>query len=55
MSEPSDGCTSDDQAVIWCDLNAEQDAIEHALKKAGISYSPTPGPLDGQEPLIGET
>lgn len=41
-----DGCTSDDQAVIWCDLNAEQDAIEHALKKAGVSYSSIRGSQD---------
>lgn len=34
-----DGCTTDDQAVIWCDLNAEQDAIERALNDAGISHS----------------
>lgn len=41
-----DGCTPDDQAVIWCDLNAEQDAIEHALKTAGISYSSIRGSQD---------
>ena len=41
-----DGCTAADQAVIWCDLNAEQDAIEHALRAAGISYSSIRGAQD---------
>src|SRR5699024_9714644 len=38
-----------DQVVIWCDLNAEQDAIEHALKTRGISYSSVYGSLDDDE------
>lgn len=41
-----DSCTPHDQAVIWCDLNAEQDAIEHALRAAGVSYSSVRGSQD---------
>lgn len=33
----------DDQIVIWCDLNAEQDAIERALADDGASYSSVRG------------
>ena len=38
-----------DQVVIWCDLNAEQDAIEAALTAAGISHSSVYGSLDVDE------
>ncbi len=38
-----------DQVVIWCDLNAEQDAIEDALRRIGISYSSVHGSLDTDE------
>lgn len=41
-----DGCTTADQAVIWCDLNAEQDAIESALRRAGITFSSIRGSQD---------
>lgn len=41
--------TTDDQIVIWCDLNAEQDAIERALSRAGISYSSVYGSLTTDE------
>lgn len=34
-----------DQIVIWCDLNDEQDAIEAALKQAGLSFSSIYGGL----------
>lgn len=39
----------DGQIILWCDLNAEQDAIEAALKAAGISYSSVHGSLDTDE------
>ena len=38
-----------DQVVIWCDLNAEQDAIERALAGRGITYSSVHGALDVDE------
>lgn len=38
-----------DQVVIWCDLNDEQRAIEHALAGAGISYSSVYGSLSIDE------
>ena len=38
-----------DQVIIWCDLNSEQDAIERALKAAGITYSSIYGALDPDE------
>ena len=38
-----------DQVIIWCDLNSEQDAIERALKRHGISYSSIYGALDPDE------
>lgn len=38
-----------DQVVIWCDLNAEQDAIEKALALRGLSYSSVHGSLDSDE------
>lgn len=41
--------TTDDQLVIWCDLNAEQDAIERALTTAGISFSSVYGSLTTDE------
>lgn len=39
----------DGQIILWCDLNAEQDAIEAALKAAGITYSSVHGSLDTDE------
>lgn len=39
----------DGQIILWCDLNAEQDAIEAALKDAGLSYSSVHGSLDTDE------
>ena len=39
----------DGQIILWCDLNAEQDAIEAALKEAGLSYSSVHGSLDTDE------
>lgn len=44
----------DDQAVIWCDLNDEQKAIEKALDSAGISYSSLYGnqSIDVREKLL---
>lgn len=32
-----------DQIILWCDLNAEQDAIEHALKDEGLTFSSVHG------------
>ena len=40
---------ADDQVVIWCDLNAEQRAIELALDSAGITYSSVHGSLSTDE------
>lgn len=41
--------STDDQLVIWCDLNDEQRAIEKALAAAGISYSSVYGSLTIEE------
>ncbi|MFC8733142.1 DNA methyltransferase [Luteimicrobium sp. NPDC057192] len=38
-----------DQVVIWCDLNAEQDALEVSLRDRGITYSSVHGSLDVDE------
>jgi hypothetical protein len=38
-----------DQVVIWCDLNAEQDAIEKALKSRGLTFSSIYGSLPTEE------
>lgn len=38
-----------DQIIIWCDLNSEQEAIEKALDKIGISYSSVHGALTTEE------
>jgi hypothetical protein len=38
-----------DQLVIWCDLNAEQRAIEAALDTAGVTYSSVHGSLSTDE------
>ena len=41
--------TTQDQVVIWCDLNAEQAAIEHRLDQMGISHSSVHGALSTDE------
>lgn len=38
-----------DQIVIWCDLNAEQDAIERALAERGLTFSSVHGALTTEE------
>ena len=38
-----------DQVVIWCDLNAEQDAIEAALTVRGLTFSSVHGGLSIEE------
>lgn len=38
-----------DQIILWCDLNAEQHAVEHALKARGITYSSIHGSLEPEE------
>lgn len=38
-----------DQIVIWCDLNAEQEAIERALAQRGLSYSSVHGSMTTEE------
>lgn len=38
-----------DQIIIWCDLNAEQDAIEAALTARGLSFSSVYGSLTTDE------
>jgi hypothetical protein len=41
--------SADEQVVIWCDLNDEQRAIEHALDEAGITFSSVFGSLAIEE------
>ncbi|MCU7372830.1 DNA methyltransferase [Paucibacter sp. O1-1] len=38
-----------DQIVVWCDLNAEQDAIEAALAERGLTFSSVHGALTTEE------
>jgi SAM-dependent methyltransferase len=38
-----------DQIVVWCDLNAEQDAIERALAERGLTFSSVHGALTTEE------
>jgi DNA modification methylase len=38
-----------DQVVIWCDLNAEQDALESELAQKGISFASCRGSQDIEE------
>jgi hypothetical protein len=38
-----------DQIILWCDLNDEQTAIEHALKAEGLSFSSVHGGLSDDE------
>jgi hypothetical protein len=39
----------DDQIILWCDLNDEQDALEAALKERGLSFSSVYGSLATDE------
>ena len=41
--------TTDDQLVIWCDLNDEQRAIEQTFDQLGVSYSTVYGSLTTDE------
>jgi superfamily II DNA or RNA helicase len=43
------GLREDDQFIIWCDLNDEQDAIELALDVENISYTSLRGSQDVDE------
>ncbi|MDT9693966.1 hypothetical protein Q5762_37715, partial [Streptomyces sp. P9(2023)] len=38
-----------DQIILWCDLNAEQIAIERGLADRGISFASIFGALDPDE------
>lgn len=38
-----------DQLILWCDLNAEQDALEAQLRAAGVSISSVHGSLTTEE------
>lgn len=38
-----------DQIVVWCDLNAEQDAIERSLAERGLTFSSVHGALTTEE------
>lgn len=38
-----------DQMILWCDLNAEQDALERALTTEGITFSSVYGALPVEE------
>lgn len=38
-----------DQMIVWCDLNAEQDALERALTAEGITFSSVYGALPVEE------
>lgn len=40
---------TDDQIILWCDLNAEQDLIEKMLTAEGLSFSSVHGGLDDEE------
>ena len=40
---------ADDQIILWCDLNAEQDLIEKMLTAEGLSFSSVHGGLDDDE------
>jgi hypothetical protein len=44
----------DDQRIIWCDLNAEQGAIEKALAAEGLTFSSLYGaqPIEEREQLL---
>lgn len=46
---PDSGGGVPDQIVIWCDLNAEQDAIERALADRGLTFSSVHGALTTEE------
>ena len=48
--------SDDEQIVIWCDQDAEQRAIERALKKCGITYSSLYGSehIDKRDKLMQE-
>ena len=39
----------DDQIILWCDLNSEQDEIERALKDRGLSFSSVYGSLSDDQ------
>lgn len=38
-----------DQIILWCDLNDEQSALEHALKDEGLTFSSVHGGLSAEE------
>lgn len=38
-----------EQVILWCDLNSEQDALETALRAAGVSFSSVHGSLTVEE------
>lgn len=40
---------TDDQIILWCDLNAEQDLIEKMLTAEGLTFSSVHGGLDDDE------
>lgn len=44
-----DGYDDLDQVILWCDLNAEQDALERLLRSRGITFSSVYGSLDPDE------
>lgn len=49
-------CTQEEQFIVWCDLDAEQRAIEKVLSKSGISCASLFGStdIDKRETLIQE-
>ena len=49
LDESGITASSDEQVVLWCDLNDEQRAIEKALTAAGISHSSVFGSLSIDE------
>lgn len=56
MSELVQLKPNEDQMIIWCDLNNEQEAIEHALKELDVSYSSLYGnqDIDKREDLLSQ-
>lgn len=56
MSELVHSKPKEDQVIIWCDLNSEQEAIENALKQLEVTYSSLYGnqDIDKREDLLGK-
>jgi len=49
VDEHLEKSAADEQIILWCDLNDEQELIEQALRAAGISFSSVHGGLTDDE------